>query len=246
MIVLIEIGICEDDVSEREYIKDLVYQYSIDKNIVCKIDSFSTGQELLKENKLYDILFLDVNMPEMDGIELGKKIREKNKVAKIIYITAYANYSFSAFHVHAFEYLIKPVAKEFFYEKFTEIINYIEIEEKKVKLYFKKDKSFLTLKADEIFYFEAVPSHRVRIVTNSNVFDIRGTIDQTYCQVENYEFYKCHKSYIVNLLHIIKVEGYTIYLDNQMSLPLAERSAKTFKTEFNLFLQKKIERELME
>lgn len=238
---LINIAICEDQQLEREMIEKLLKHYINERGLICRIDAFSNGLELLRKEKNYDILFLDVDMPFINGIELGKKIRRKNRLVKIVYITGYADYAFRAYSVHAFDYLIKPVSKERFYQRVEELFNYINMEEKNVKLYFKKDSDLLCFKSKEIYFFESVPSHKIRIITEDGNFEVRGTIDQTLEQVEKYNFSKTHKSYIVNLDHIIKIEAYQIYLDNNMCVPLAERVAKVFKDEFNLFLQKKME-----
>lgn len=242
---MIEIGICEDQRIECELIESLLKEYASQNNLKCRIDMFSNGLELLRKEKNYDILFLDVDMPVINGIELGKKIRRKNRLAKIIYVTGYADYAFRAFSVHAFDYLIKPVSREHFQEKFAELIHYINLESINVKLYFKKDTDLLCFKAKEIYYFEAVPSHKIRIITDDGVFEIRGSIDQTLEQVEKHGFSKAHKSYIVNLEHIVKIESYRIFLENGVQLPLAERAAKGFKDEFNLFLQRKLERDFL-
>ena len=76
------------------------------------LDTYESGEEFLESGKNYDLLFLDIDMKGMDGIETARKIRLRDKKLKIVYVTAYREYAGKAFSVHAFGYLLKPVKKE--------------------------------------------------------------------------------------------------------------------------------------
>lgn len=232
------IGVCEDDTIQCAYLKKILRQYAADKNLVYQVDTYKSAEALLEQGKRYDILFLEISLPGMDGIALGMKIREKNKWVKIVYVTAHPGYSSQAFHVHAFDYLIKPVPAQVFYEKFTELLAYMRVELAKTKLNFKNEKEFLCLEPREIYYIKAIPNHRIRLSLQKEKFEIRGGIEKTLQQMMRYGFVKSHKSYIVNIAHITRIGGGCVYMDNAESVPLADKGARAFKDNFAEYLRK--------
>ena len=106
---MIKIGICDDDKNIIQKIKDYISEYKGDK---CTIESYNSGEELIENKKKFDVIFLDIDMEGIYGIETGKKIRDYDKNVKIIYVTSFTDYVNLAFKVHAFLYLNKPIQKE--------------------------------------------------------------------------------------------------------------------------------------
>ena len=103
-----KIAICDDEPAVRKqmeaYFKEL-------ESVFC-ISYFESGEALLESDVLYDVIFLDIDMKGISGIDTARKIRVRDKKAKIIYVTAYEDFREYAFGVHAFGYLVKPVEKE--------------------------------------------------------------------------------------------------------------------------------------
>ena len=102
------IAICDDDVKMRR----LLCQAAEGYGAACEVDEFSDGMELLECNTQYDILFLDIDMPRMNGIETAERIRRTDRRVKIIYVTGYQDYMSRSFAVHPFSFLLKPVRRE--------------------------------------------------------------------------------------------------------------------------------------
>lgn len=109
-----KIAICDDEPAVRKqmeaYFKEL-------ESVFC-ISYFESGETLLESDVLYDVIFLDIDMKGISGIDTARKIRVRDKKAKIIYVTAYEDFREYAFGVHAFGYLVKPVEKEKFWKSF--------------------------------------------------------------------------------------------------------------------------------
>lgn len=101
---MIRIGICDDNKIIAEKTKNCIESWSGEKSACV----YYSGEELLREKKNFDLIFLDIDIPKIDGIETAKKIREYNKCVKIIYLTSFTYYVNQAFKVHAFAYLNKP------------------------------------------------------------------------------------------------------------------------------------------
>lgn len=109
---MIRIAIVDDEKVIREQIKKLVEKKQID----CEIDTYGTGEDLLKADSVYDIIFLDIQMDGMNGIDTARALRQKADNTVLIFITGVKEYVFDAFDVAAFHYLIKPIEENKFWE----------------------------------------------------------------------------------------------------------------------------------
>ena len=109
-----EIAICDDEKIIIERIADLIKKQSVD----CHIESFSAGSEMLAAQKHFDMIFLDIKMEGINGIETARAVREYDRKAVIIFVTAIKEYVFEAFDVGAFHYLLKPIDEQ----KFAEVL----------------------------------------------------------------------------------------------------------------------------
>ncbi len=124
------IVICDDSVADLCYVKQVLLSYSEQRNVHFQVSAYSSAQELLKvleQKNNIDLLILDVVMPSMTGIDLGKALRVKGNAIDIIYTTTIKDYAFDAFKIQARDYLLKPVddnllfsaLDKFFHEKET-------------------------------------------------------------------------------------------------------------------------------
>lgn len=109
---MIKIAICDDEILWMTEIKSCIELCCKQKTIRAQIDTYSSGESLLENNKNYDLVFLDIEMGIVDGITVAEQIRKKNTQVTIVFITAYDKYWKDAYKVHAFQYLVKPFSKE--------------------------------------------------------------------------------------------------------------------------------------
>ena len=109
-----EVAIVDDEKVIREQIKKLTVKYEPDCNVI----AYETGEELLAEGKKLDVVFLDIQMEGMNGIDTARALREKQEDMVVIFITGVKEYVFEAFDVSAFHYLLKPVEEKKFSEVF--------------------------------------------------------------------------------------------------------------------------------
>ena len=114
MVELIEIAVCDDEEIIIERIADLIKK----QNMGCHIESFQAGNELLSAKRRFDLIFLDIQMDGINGMETAKAVREYDRKAVIIFVTAVKEYVFDAFDVGAFHYILKPIQEQ----KFTEVL----------------------------------------------------------------------------------------------------------------------------
>lgn len=230
------VAVCDDNRRITEEVSRLVREW----NPKIQVDQFSSGEELLEAYKPYQAVFLDIDMGGIDGIETGERIRRKDKMVKLVYLTAYQDYVAGAFGVHAFQYLLKPVKKAEILHVLEEVFRYIQEPEKKVVLDFQTVKGVLVLPVDEIYYFE-YQDRRVHIVTADARYVMVEKIGNVGERMKEYGFSMPHQSFVVNMLHVKNVFGGTIFLDNGMEIPLAQKKQKEWKQELVSWLSQRLE-----
>ena len=113
-----DIAVVDDEKVIREQLREMIENQKPDCNAAC----FSSGEELLAAAKPFDIIFLDIQMDGMNGIEAAKEVRETNTDTVLIFITGIKEYVFEALDIYAFHYLLKPVTKQKFTEVFEEAL----------------------------------------------------------------------------------------------------------------------------
>ncbi len=129
------IAICDDNKSDSVRIAKFVKGYMKSVSIPFQIITFKSGEELLEFRGKFDLIFLDIALTGMNGIQIGKTIWEMNRNVKVIYTTSYKQFCRQAVnYVHAFAFLEKPVAKNNVERQLQEIINYIQEESGKLEL----------------------------------------------------------------------------------------------------------------
>lgn len=235
-VVKMKIAICDDEQEARDILKKILEEY--EENLE-KIDTYSSGEEFLLSDIKYDLLFLDIDMKGINGIETARKIRLKDKKLKIVYVTAYKEYAGQAFSVHAFGYLLKPVKKEKVYAQIKDALSYREEVAKEIPVI-----EFITLEGrirvecDKICYFE-FSNRKIKLVLNDKRYFMKGKISDIKEKMEGYGFASPHKSFVVNLDQIKNIKGYDIYLMNDEILPLSQKQAVAFKKSLSRFLIRK-------
>ena len=233
---MIKIAVCDDEESFRSQISKIVREYFEEDHKTILLLEYKEGAELLNAHIRFDIIFLDIEMPQYSGIETAVKLRELGVYSKIIFVTNYSNYKNHAYKVHAFDYITKPIDSKIIYRVLEAAINFLNNEIEKPKVAFKTKEGIVTLKLDDIFYFEYL-SRQVIIKSSKGIFHATYKLSEVYEKMKKYNFESPHKSYIVNLLHIKCIEKFDVLIDNGQIIPLAQKRAVEFKRKFNDFLQ---------
>lgn len=184
-----------------------------------------------------DLLFLDINMPEITGLQLLKSL---NKAPKVILTTAYSEYALDAFELGVADYLVKPIPFERLYKAINRLFERpslppagssqpaagAEPHAENKFLFFKAEKVFIKFFVKDILYFEA-SGNFVKVHTVEKIFLVSETFSNVQSLVPPELFVRIHKSYIVSLQKINKVSGNTVYINNT-ELPLGETYRKDF------------------
>ena len=232
-IISMRIAICDDEKSARDLLLQMLWEYP--EAFSC-LDTYESGEEFLESGKNYDLLFLDIDMKGMDGIETARKIRLRDKKLKIVYVTAYREYAGKAFSVHAFGYLLKPVKKERLFAQIEDAKSYREDEKQEEEpLEFMTTEGRTLLLPGDIYYFEFW-NRKIRLCTKEGILEMKGKIGDVRDRMEKYGFAAPHKSFVVNLERIKNIKGYEIFLMNGACIPLSQKQAVGFKETLSKYL----------
>lgn len=218
------IAVCDDDIQMRVFLRSAIEE----TKAACTVEEFSNGAELLRGGREYDILFLDIDMPVVDGIEAAKRIRRRDRKVKIIYVTGYPDYMQRSFSVHPFAFLVKSVEKEAVIRQLREAFLYSREEEKAVTLRLETTQGMEEIVPADLYYLE-YQSRKLRLVMKHGERMIRGKISEFSERLAPYGFASPHKSFIVNLYHVKSIRGYEIRMMNGDQVPLSQKRSVEFR-----------------
>lgn len=241
---MIEIVVCDDDKNDLDNAVNMLYKILENQDKNYKIRAFLSANELLRSRKKIDIGILDIAMDEVNGIRLGRKLKEKFPSIKLIYTTSYEEYCIQAINeVHAFSFLCKPLDNEKLKVQIAEVLENIpdagiEKEFYKVTDSNKHEYASIKLKLDDILYFEYIKrSRKVAIVLSEETYEYDCIFEKLVEELQQYDFAVNCRGFLVNLSHIERCKGFRIYLDNGKEIPIAQKRIAEFRKRMNEFLQ---------
>lgn len=225
---MIKVAICEDDLFYLAKEKRLVESYLHKCEISSEIVTFTSSEELVKTYaNSFDIIFLDIELPGMSGIDAAKRLRDKGTKSYIVFISAYTEYLPEGYKVEAHRYLLKNDEKfdESFSECMESVIAKIRMEETKIDIDVKGGE--LTVAPSKILYAES-NVHRVTLYVIDGSKTIReyytyDRLDNIQEKLERYGFMRIHQSYSINGEHLRKVTRYKAELIECIELPISKK-----------------------
>lgn len=234
------IGICEDENILRQEVRVLVEKYCQQYAIETEIFEYSSGEELLQSNNEESIFLLDISMKEIDGIQVAEKIRALGNNSIIIFLTSHKERVFEAFKVQAFRYLIKPIQEDELNKTLDDAMEYLKKEEKKF-LTISIKQNIIKLHYEDILYMESIGKN-IDIHTEKQCYTIREKISDLEKKLASNGFFRVHKSYIVNLDKVTKIDSDMATLNNDETVYVSRLRAKAFKEAFmnHLIKDKKV------
>lgn len=214
-----KIAICDDEQNQLEYITSIVTSWSAHEGHPCEIRGFVSAEAFLfeyEEEKAYDILLLDVEMKNMNGIELAKRIRKDNNRAEIIFITSHFEFVGEGYEVDALHYLIKPISADKLAQVLTKAAERLSAEPPSVII--SCEGGTVKLYEPDILYAESF-LHYLVIHTKEKEYRIKEGIS-AFEQKLSDNFYRIHRSYLVSLKHITRISRTSVNI-GKTELPLS-------------------------
>lgn len=220
----LKIGICDDEqiiINQLErMIKDFIQKVSIDADII----EFLSGRDLLDKVLDLDVVFLDINMPDMDGIETGKYIQRINKNIKVIMATSMIERFKESFKINAFRFVTKPFEQEEIEEALNAVLK-LRIGAEVIDLYEKRQS--YCIQHRDIQYIISQDSY-VEFIVENRVFRKETSINELEKVMNPILFFRIHRKYMVNMLWIQKIYDGKIKINNT-DIPISRRNRKKFE-----------------
>lgn len=229
----IKIAICDDKKIICNNLFNILHKISKDISIQIETDCFTSGEELCQEmlHTDYDLIFLDIELPKKNGIEIGKHIRENlhNEVVQIAYISSKQEYTMELFEIRPINFLIKPLD----YEKIRKIIDKVLIlfEADNRIFRFKKGRKFHKIPISDIFYF-CSEGRKIQLVTQNGSFEFYGSLENIYNKVKNSNFLYVHKSFLVNYKYIKNYDYEQVNMIDGTTVPISQSRRKSIRSMF--------------
>lgn len=227
------IAIVDDERKEQEIIEKYIREWVDFKREMAIFSCFDSSESFLfswEEEKEYDLLVLDIEMGEINGLNLAKRIRKEDDKIPIMFVTGYDEYMQYGYDVSALHYLIKPVQKE---RLFSALDKMAQNREEEIKtLIVNTEDEVKRIRINKILYIEA-DGHGSILHTTDEVVSLKESLGEIEKQVHSEdEMIKCHRAYLVNLRYVSAIQNSNTILDNNERVPVSRNQMKKVQQEF--------------
>lgn len=229
---MLTIAICDDNENQIKELRRLLDEWSADKPFALTIDEYISAESFLFSypDKPCDLLLLDIEMKQLNGMALAKKLRSDGDMLPVVFVTGYSEYIGDGYEVEALHYLLKPVDKQ---KLFAVLDRYVKRRTPENEITVRCEDKTLHISPDMIMYCEAV-GKITHVHTKEQVLICETGIGNFSSNLGS-DFAVCHRSYVINLRYVRCIGKTEITLDNGENIPLSRRLYKYVNEKFISF-----------
>lgn len=247
---MIKIGIVDDDQNARTNLKEKINEYSCINHLELSLNEYTDALSYLEQGKLeYDILFLDIDMPGMSGMELAEEIRKTNHDVVLVFCTNHQQFAINGYSVGALGFLVKPVLGYAIGLTLDRAITAVKANKRKeeetetLKFVLKDGPLSRLVEVSDISFVEVRQHYLLYNITDSTtgekvVIKNRGTMQEAVERLSPYGFLRSSSSFLVNVKSITAVSRMNIYIGED-TIPIGRAFKESFMDEFSRYLAKK-------
>ena len=229
-----KIAIVEDEKQDVDLLKNCIERYCREKGQELSIRCFIQGEDFLVDwPEPYDILFLDIMMNGIDGLDLAKKIREKDGLLPIVFVTNTPDYSLAGYGVDAVDYIIKPINPKRL-EILMERIDRRRVNMRSGFIHFRNKSGYHVINVNDILYIE-LNGRTITLHTRKENLSYSGAL-RALEQALPPCFFRCHSSFIVNMQAVSDLKSRMVMVGNE-ALPVSKHRHRDFSLAFSRFLE---------
>ena len=223
---MIKVSIVEDDKAAAQTLQQYLERYSSDRKTEFDIHVFENGMQfLINYDTNTDLVFMDIEMPNLNGLETSAQLREIDPVVGLVYVTNMTKYAIEGYAYQAIDYLLKPLVYQAFLMKMDRILKFVNKNRKSSTITLASRTEQNVLELNSIYYVEVI-GHDVLYHTDSGCYKVYGTLKEEARKLPAEFFTQCNSCYVVNLRHVSKIDGNELVVgDGRIAISRSRRKS---------------------
>ena len=227
--------IVEDDKESSDKLKALLHRYGEEKGCEFNISTYGDALSFLHDFACnFDIIFMDIELPYRNGMDVVRTIRERDKKVIVIFVTNMAQYAVKGYEVDAFDFIVKPVFYSAFAIKLDRAIERFKTLEDR-EIWINDRSSKRRLRTSEIRYVEVL-HHNLVFHTTGGDYTTYGQLKDAITMLEGSPFSLCNRCFLVNLGYVSAIEEFSVTMTGGEKLQISRNRKKSFLTDLNAYL----------
>ena len=222
-----KIAICDCDISSVKNLKRIIYTYADHFRMEIVIDWYASGEELLKSETHYSIVFLEYKLKGICGLEVAQRMKSINPYISVVFISGHTEFVFDSFKVNPYRFLVKPIKESDIFEMLDDFFKKMGSD---YSLWIKCGEDTVCMNTGEIYYLEANNKNCIIHLRDSRL-KCNRTMAYVFNEMPNH-FSKINRAYVINLNFIEKYNNKEICLKNKEVLHIGRSFLKSFKDEY--------------
>lgn len=228
-----QIAICDDDMFFRTELRKCLVDYKKDRRVQMDIYEFRDGNALLTSDAVFDIVFLDYQMPNLNGMDTARQLRARNSICNIVFVTNFPDFVFESFEVNPYRFYKKPISPNEIESMFD---FYIRQQKALSPIIINDFDGQKVIASKNIIYLEGDGKYCL-IRTVSETVHSSKTLSGVMQMLPQYCFYRIHKSYVVNLYYIDRIDNNLVYFINGEKAVIGRNNIGDFNRAYRNFVK---------